>query len=89
MVICLSLPVVAGKATLASEALAGLASKESFDKTKLRKAESFSGLSPSADKYLPYKDLMLLQIKGERVDCYRTHCTCTLPERVGVTYLYL
>ena len=69
MLICLSLPVVAGKATLASEALAGLASKESFDKTKLRKAESFSGLSPSADKYLPYKDLMLLQIKGQLVDC--------------------
>ena len=60
----MSVRLVSGKATLATEALAGLAAKESFDKAKLRKAESFSGMSPGSEKYLPYKDLMLLQVKG-------------------------
>ncbi|ELU02277.1 hypothetical protein CAPTEDRAFT_139004, partial [Capitella teleta] len=53
----------------AREALAGLASKENFSKVTLKKADSFKGV-----KYAPYKDLMLLQVKGRR------HCQTRLVE---------
>ncbi|KAK6630980.1 hypothetical protein RUM44_003152 [Polyplax serrata] len=47
---------------LAIEALAGLASQEDFTAVTLKKASEGGTQSPDA----PYKDLMLLQIKGRR-----------------------
>lgn len=44
---------------LAVEALAGLASNEDFTSVNLKK-------SPGITQYLPYKDLMLIQVKGRR-----------------------
>ena len=59
--------LVAGKACMATDALAALATKESFDKVKLRKAETVAGGSylSGGDRFVPYKDLMLIQVKGE------------------------
>lgn len=51
---------VAKNSSLAVEALAGLASKEDFTAVALKKA------SGSVGAMLPYKDLMLLHIKGRR-----------------------
>lgn len=59
-----SLPV-AQNSTLAVEALAGLASKEDFSSVSLRKSASTSAV-PTGSTLLPYKELMLLQIKGRR-----------------------
>lgn len=54
---------VAKNSPMAIEALAGLASQEDFAAIQLRKtAESTVHLSPM----LPYKELMLLQVKGRR-----------------------
>uniref|UniRef100_A0A1B6HJL8 HP domain-containing protein n=1 Tax=Homalodisca liturata TaxID=320908 RepID=A0A1B6HJL8_9HEMI len=54
---------LAKNSSMAVEALAGLASQEDFAAVQLRKAaESTAHLSPM----LPYKELMLLQIKGRR-----------------------
>ncbi|XP_069701361.1 uncharacterized protein [Periplaneta americana] len=52
---------LAKNSPLAVEALAGLASKEDFTAVSLKKAAS-----PLNGNMLPYKDLMLLQIKGRR-----------------------
>jgi len=52
---------VAKHSSLAVEALAGLASKEDFTAVSLKKAAS-----PSNGNMLPYKDVMLLQVKGRR-----------------------
>lgn len=52
---------MAKNSPLAVEALAGLASKEDFTAVSLKKASS-----PSNGNMLPYKDLMLLQVKGRR-----------------------
>ena len=55
---------------MATDALAALASKENFDKVKLRKAEvtSTGGAHlTGGDRFLPYKDLMLLQVKGRDI----------------------
>lgn len=51
---------LAKHSSLAIEALAGLASKEDFTAVPLKKGSSANGV------LLPYKDLMLLQIKGRR-----------------------
>ncbi|RZF39379.1 hypothetical protein LSTR_LSTR000900 [Laodelphax striatellus] len=51
--------------TLAVEALAGLASKEDFTAVSLRKANTQS-VHASVSTMLPYKDLMLLHVKGRR-----------------------
>ena len=56
---------VTGKTEFAQEALAGLAAKVSFDKVKLNKTDSFKAATPGGEKLLPYKQLMLIQIKGE------------------------
>lgn len=55
---------VAGKANIAQEALAGLASKENFSKVALKKADSFTATTPGAS-HLPYRHPMLLQVKGQ------------------------
>ena len=55
---------VIGTVPLAQEALAGLASNENFSKVTLKKSSSFGAATPG-EKLLPYKDLMLLHIKGE------------------------
>ncbi|GJQ68083.1 hypothetical protein Trydic_g16779 [Trypoxylus dichotomus] len=47
--------------SFALEALAGLASKEDFSSILLKKCSQASNSS-----YLPYKDLMLIQVKGRR-----------------------
>lgn len=52
---------VAKNSPLALEALAGLASTEDFTAVSLKKAASLSN-----GNMLPYKDLMLLQVKGRR-----------------------
>ncbi|XP_033608263.1 uncharacterized protein LOC111866670 isoform X5 [Cryptotermes secundus] len=52
---------LAKNSPLALEALAGLASTEDFTAVSLKKAAS-----PSNGNMLPYKDLMLLQVKGRR-----------------------
>ncbi len=58
---------VAGQANFAQEALAGLASKENFSQILLKKTEGTvstpGGTSTGCD---PYKDVMLLLIKGAR-----------------------
>ncbi|XP_078327129.1 uncharacterized protein LOC111123958 isoform X12 [Crassostrea virginica] len=54
---------LADKAGFAEAALAGLASKENFAKVALRKADSGSGMPSRLD---PYKDLMLIHVKGRR-----------------------
>ena len=56
--------LVIGTVPLAQEALAGLASNENFSKVTLKKSSSFGSATPG-EKLLPYKDLMLLHIKGE------------------------
>ena len=57
--------LVSGQASFATEALAGLASKENFTKVNLRKTESFGGSTPgSAGKFEPFTDLMLIHVKG-------------------------
>lgn len=55
---------MAKNSNLAVEALAGLASQEDFSAVQLRSATS----APSAhlSTMLPYKELMLLQVKGRR-----------------------
>lgn len=55
---------VIGTVPLAQEALAGLASDENFTKVTLKKTASFGAATPG-EKLLPYKDVMLLQVKGE------------------------
>ena len=61
----LSFFLVSGHATYATEALAGLASKENFSRLHLRKTESFGGSTPgSAGKNEPFTDLMLIHVKG-------------------------
>ncbi|XP_021928560.1 uncharacterized protein LOC110834074 isoform X3 [Zootermopsis nevadensis] len=57
----LNIEKLAKNSPLAVEALAGLASKEDFTAVSLKKASS-----PSNGNMLPYKDLMLLQVKGRR-----------------------
>ena len=57
---------VAGSACYATEALAGLAAKENFAKITLRKADSLSGGTPGGSRFEPYKEVMLLQVKGEQ-----------------------
>ncbi|XP_050417893.2 microtubule-associated protein futsch isoform X3 [Patella vulgata] len=49
----------------AQEALAGLASKENFSKVALRKMDVTS-TPGSKDRLEPYKDIMLLHVKGRR-----------------------
>lgn len=56
---------IAGTAVFAQEALAGLASKENFSKVTLRKTDSFSAATPNSSMQ-PFRDLMLLHIKGRR-----------------------
>ncbi|KAJ1529946.1 hypothetical protein ONE63_006674 [Megalurothrips usitatus] len=56
---------LAKNSSLAVEALAGLASKEDFSAVSLRKSASTSAV-PSGATLLPYKEIMLLQIKGRR-----------------------
>lgn len=52
---------------LAKEALAGLASKENFKKVALKKMDIHeTGSLLGGKEMLPYKDVMLLQIKGRR-----------------------
>ena len=57
--------LVAGQANFAQEALAGLASKENFSQILLKKTEGTvstpGGSSAGCD---PYRDVMLLHIKG-------------------------
>ena len=60
---CLFVAVI-GTVPLSQEALAGLASDENFSKVTLKKTSSFGSATPG-EKLLPYKDLMLLHIKGE------------------------
>ena len=55
---------VIGTVPLAQEALAGLASNENFTKVALKKTASFGSATPG-EKLLPYKDVMLLHVKGE------------------------
>jgi hypothetical protein len=55
------LVAVAKNSPLALEALAGLVSTEDFTAVSLKKAAL-----PSNGNMLPYKDLMLLQVKGRR-----------------------
>ena len=62
---CAYFSPVTGSTRLAQEALAGLASKENFSKVQLRKADSFSSSTPGAGQHEPYKDPMLLHLKGE------------------------
>ncbi|KAK3915554.1 Supervillin [Frankliniella fusca] len=56
---------LAKNSPLAVEALAGLASKEDFSAVSLRKSASTSAM-PNGSTLLPYKEIMLLQIKGRR-----------------------
>lgn len=64
---------IIGTVPLAQEALAGLASNENFTKVSLKKASSFGAATPG-EKLLPYKELMLLHVKGRR------HCQLRLVE---------
>jgi len=50
---------VLGAKHFAHDALAGLASVESFTSVQLKKSDA-----SSVEKYQPFTDLMLLQIKG-------------------------
>lgn len=59
---CMYTIVVAKDAGFAQEALAGLASKENFSKVSLRKTADQP--STSTTRLEPYKDLMLIHIKG-------------------------
>ncbi|KAJ8877544.1 hypothetical protein PR048_021999 [Dryococelus australis] len=56
----LNMEKLAKNSSFAVEALAGLASKEDFTSVALKKA------LPSSSIVLPYKDLMLLHVKGRR-----------------------
>ncbi|XP_034251142.1 supervillin isoform X7 [Thrips palmi] len=56
---------LAKNSSLAVEALAGLASKEDFSAVSLRKSSSTSAVH-NGTTLLPYKEIMLLQIKGRR-----------------------
>ena len=56
---------VTGTTVFAQEALAGLAAKVSFDKVTLKKTDSFKAATPGGEKLLPYRDLMLIHVKGE------------------------
>lgn len=56
---------MAKNSSLAVEALAGLASKEDFSAVSLRKSSSTSAVH-NGSTLLPYKEIMLLQIKGRR-----------------------
>ena len=58
--------VVSKEAGFAQEALAGLASKENFSKIELRKTDD-SGTPTSTKRHEPFKNLMLLHIKGRRM----------------------
>ncbi|XP_036362121.1 uncharacterized protein LOC115211517 isoform X3 [Octopus sinensis] len=57
--------IISKDAGFAEAALAGLASKENFSKIELRKTDT-SNPSPGTNRYLPYKPIMLFQIKGRR-----------------------
>ncbi|XP_077997526.1 uncharacterized protein LOC144450723 isoform X6 [Glandiceps talaboti] len=52
------------ESTFASSALAGLASTEDFSSVSLRKASEATG--DASSQLLPYKELMLLHVKGRR-----------------------
>jgi len=58
------LVLVTGTVHIAQEALAGLASKENFSNVQLRKTDSFGSSTPGSTN-LPYKSLMLMQVKGQ------------------------
>jgi supervillin len=62
-----------GQTVFAQEALAGLAAKVSFDKVTLKKTDALKAPGP-AGNLLPYRDLMLIHIKGRR------HCQLRLVE---------
>ncbi|XP_052827709.1 uncharacterized protein LOC106868432 isoform X6 [Octopus bimaculoides] len=57
--------IISKDAGFAEAALAGLASKENFSKIELRKTDT-SNPTPGTNRYLPYKPIMLFQIKGRR-----------------------
>lgn len=65
MIFCVFASTVAKNSSMAVEALAGLASKEDFSAVSLRKSASTSAL-PNGTTLLPFKEIMLLQIKGRR-----------------------
>lgn len=56
--------LVADNAT--KTALAGLATKEDLKKVSLKKATLSKVMNPGGTNAAPYKDMMLLQIKGRR-----------------------
>ena len=58
--------LVSKDAGFAEAALAGLASKENFSKIELRKTDPSVPL-PGGHRYLPYKPLMLLHVKGKQI----------------------
>lgn len=62
--------LVAKDAGFAQEALAGLASTENFANVPLRKMDTSTPTIPGGQRYEPYKDVMLLQVKGEHAVCY-------------------
>jgi len=48
----------------ARTAIAGLATKENFSKVALKKTDPAEAMNQGGKSVLPYKDLMLIQIKG-------------------------
>jgi supervillin len=77
-----------GTPQLAQEALNGLASKENFSVVTLRKADSFHGTG-IADRHRPYKDLMLLVVKGRRVCQTRLVEPCVQSVNSGDSHLLI
>ncbi|CAM1309576.1 SVIL (predicted) [Pycnogonum litorale] len=55
------------KSSMATSALAGLASSEEFAAVSLRKVQDGDSCANTTHNLCPYKDKMLLQIKGRRV----------------------
>lgn len=63
---------------LAEAAVKGLQSTESFN-IELRKTKDSKAQTPGgADKFLPYKDLMLLHIKGNFIYLFIYYDTASL-----------
>ncbi|GAB1597773.1 uncharacterized protein LOC115211517 isoform X3 [Argonauta hians] len=78
--------IISKDAGFAEEALAGLASKENFSKIELRKTD-ISSPSPGTNRYLPYKSLMLFQVKGRRRVQTRLVEPCTKSVNHGDCYV--